>query len=153
MGSISNDKDPQGRIQRPSDRPLRQRRTVETDEVHVQELGALAQLMLGVAWADGSKTAVEIVAIAEQLKEFVETTSLPPHVSNLMGEFDPTTFDPVAACACLHAKSYDDRVAVLSLLARVAGADKVVHPAEDAFLRKVADALGLDGKSLQIKLG
>ena len=98
-------------------------------------------------------TAVEIVAIAEQLKEFVETTSLPPHVSNLMGEFDPTTFDPVAACACLHAKSYDDRVAVLSLLARVAGADKVVHPAEDAFLRKVADALGLDGKSLQIKLG
>src|SRR6185295_8362478 len=111
-------KDPSGRIQRPSDRPSRRKPISESPEVHVQQLGALAELMLGAAWADGTKLAVEIVAIAEQLKEFVETTSLPDHVAALMERFDPMTFDVAAACKRLRFEANDDRLAVMSLLAR-----------------------------------
>jgi uncharacterized tellurite resistance protein B-like protein len=152
MGSTPNDgQDP--RIQRTSDRPRRKKVVVESAEAHVKELAALAELMLAAAWSDGNKVAVEIVAIAEQLKEFVETTSLPEHVSQRMGHFDPATFDVTAAVAELTLASDDDRVAVLNLLARVVGADRVVHPAEEAFMKKVASALGLDASTLQIEIG
>lgn len=151
MGSTPNDgHDP--RIQRPGDRPRRKKQAVETTEVHVQELGALAELMLAAAWADGTKVAVEIVAIAEQLKDFVETTSLPEHVSQLMDRFDPDTFDIAAAVAKLTLATDDDRMAVLSLLARVVGADRVLHPAEEAYMMRVAGALGLDTSTISIQL-
>jgi uncharacterized tellurite resistance protein B-like protein len=152
MGSTPKEgPDTSGRIQRATDRPLRRRKVEGTPEAHVRELGALAELMLGAAWADGSKAAVEVIAIAEQLKEFVETTSLPTHVSRLMDGFDPATFDPASACALLRLDDNDDRLAVISLLARVVGADKVLHPAEQDYLDKVATALGLDPKSLTIR--
>lgn len=144
--------DPSGRIQRPGDRPLRKRQIEGTPEAHVRELAALAELMLGAAWADGSKVAVEVVAIAEQLKEFVETTSLPSHVIRVMDRFDPASFDPKSACAALRFANHDDRLSVITLLARIAGADKILHPAEQAYLDVVATAIGLDPKSLTIKL-
>jgi len=153
MGSTPNDgPNPSGRIQRPFDRPQRKKHTVTTTEVHVQELGALAELMLAAAWSDGTKIAVEIVAIAEQLKDFVETTALPAHVSQRMESFDPTRFDVAAACAQLILTNDDDRLAVLSLLARVVGADRVLHPAEEAYMMRVAAALGLDTSTLTIQL-
>ncbi len=153
MGSTPNDgHDPSGRIQRPFNRPQRKKHTIASTEVHVQELGALAELMLGAAWADGSKIAVEIVAIAEQLKEFVETTSLPEHVSQRMENFDPTRFDIVAGCAQLTLTNDEDRMAVLALLARVVGADRVLHPAEEAYMMQVAAALGLDTSTITIEL-
>jgi len=153
MGSTPNHgHDPSGRIQRPNDRPRRRKQAVVSSEVHVQELGALAELMLAAAWADGTKVAVEIVAIAEQLKDFVETTSLPEHVSQRMESFEPATFDIAATCAQLVLANDDDRMAVLSLLARVVGADRVLHPAEEAYVMKVAGALGLDTLKISIQL-
>ena len=153
MGSTSDQpKDANGRIRRPGDRPRRRKRTVEAVELHVQELAALAQLMLGAAWSDGSKIAVETVAIAEQLKEFVDSPNLPEHVSQVMERFDPDKFDMAAACGRLRLSDDDDRVAVLSLLACVTGADRVLHPGEEAYLLKVAEMIGLDPSTVSIKL-
>lgn len=143
---------PRGRIQRPSDRPLRRKKHEEALESHVRELAALAQLMLGAAWSDGEKVAVEIIAIAEQLKDFVETRSLPAYVSQVMDEFEPATFDPATACSELRIESYEDRMAVMKLLARVVSADRIIHPGEQAYLKKVAGAVGLDPESFTIKL-
>jgi len=151
MGSIPTDnKDACGRIQHPSDRPRRKQRVVAAAEVHVQELGALAQLMLGAAWADGNKAAVEVVAIAEQLKEFVDSASLPEHVSQLMESFEPASFDLAAACAKLRLADDEDRLGVLSLLVRVTGADRVLDPAEEGYLMQVARLLGLDPSRISI---
>lgn len=152
MGSSSQDPDPSRRIQRPSDRPLRRRAIVQDAEHHVRELGALAELMLGAAWADGTKLAVEVVAIAEQLKSFVDAPTLPEHVSQLMERFDPKTFDVAQACARLTFSDDNDRVGVLSLLARVSGADRVLHPDEELYLQKVAALIGLDPTTLRIRI-
>jgi len=139
-------------ISRPSDRPRRKKKTVETPEVHVQELAALGELMLGAAWADGDKHAVEIVAIAEQLKEFVDTPELPPFVSERMERFDPATFDVAESCKGLRFESDEDRLSVLKLLARIAGADRHLHPAEMAYLKRFATAAGLDPESIRVEL-
>jgi len=140
------------RISRPSDRPRRKKVTVEAPEVHVQELAALGELMLGAAWADGDKHAVEIVAIAEQLKEFVDTPELPTYVSNRMDRFDPATFDVEEACSRLRFESNEDRLGVLKLLARIAGADRILHPQEMVFLKRFAAAAGLDPESIRIEI-
>jgi uncharacterized tellurite resistance protein B-like protein len=118
----------------------------------VLELAALAQLMLGAAWCDGEKVAVEIVAIAEQLKEFVEVKSLPTHVSQVMDRFDPATFDPAVVCKDLTIENHADRMAVMKLLARVVSADRIIHPSEEAYLKQVAAEIGLDPTSFTIKL-
>lgn len=140
------------RITHPSDRPRRKKRHVEAPEVHVQELAALGELMLGAAWSDGEKQAVEIVAIAEQLKEFVDSTELPDYVSSRMERFDPATFDVAEACSRLRFESDEDRVGVLSLLARIAGADRVLHPQEMDYLKRFAKAAGLDPDTIRIRL-
>jgi uncharacterized tellurite resistance protein B-like protein len=139
-------------ITRPSDRPRRKKKTVESPEVHVQELAALGQLMLGAAWSDGDKHAVEIVAIAEQLKEFVDSPELPPHVVDCMDNFDPATFDVAVACKGLRFESDADRLGVLKLLARIAGADRYLHPGEMDYLKRFATAAGLDPESIRIEI-
>lgn len=152
MGSHTNDPDPSRRIQRPTDRPMRRRVAIAQAESHVEELGALAELMLGAAWADGTKIAVEVVAIAEQLKSFVDSPSLPEYVSQLMERFEPSTFDVARACAKLRFSDDHDRLGVLKLLARVSGADRVLHPDEEAYLRTVAALIGLDPATLKIQI-
>lgn len=150
MGSSTDSRDPSQKIQRPGDRPRRRKSLDAAVENHVAELGALAELMLAAAWSDGDKHAVEVVAIAEQLKEFVDAPTLPDHVSARMERFDPQRFDLAAAVAQLHCETQGDKIGVLTLLARVTGADRVMHPGEVAFLDRVAVAMGLDPAALSI---
>lgn len=139
-------------IARPSDRPRRRRRLDATAEHHVQELATLGELMLGAAWCDGKKDPVEVVAIAEQLKEFVDHDELPPHVVDRLERFDPATFSLEAACGKLRFEDDADRLGVLKLLARVAGADRRLHAAEMDYLRRFARCAGLDPDSIRIDI-
>jgi uncharacterized tellurite resistance protein B-like protein len=139
-------------ISRPSDRPRRKHRVVESTETHVFELAAIGELMLGAAWSDGRRDAVEIVAIAEQLKDFVDSVELPPHVVDRLEAFDPATFSVEEACARLRFEDDEDRVGVLKLLARVAGADRHLHPEELAYLKRFATCVGLDPDSIRIEI-
>jgi uncharacterized tellurite resistance protein B-like protein len=140
------------KIQRPTDRPPRRRVPIGTPEQHVDELSALGELMLGAAWADGDKHPVEIVAIAEMLKEFVGAPRLPDHVISRLDCFEPDRFDVTAATRRLHAESDEDRLAILQLLARVTGADKVLTQTELAYLKRVAESLGLDPELLHVSV-
>jgi len=140
-------------IRRPMDQVRRRAGAIAPDqEAHVRELAALGELMLGAAFADGVKVAVEVIAIAEQLKEFVAADDLPRHVADRLEAFDPTTFDIEQAVRHIHVRSDDDRQAVLTLVARVTHSDRHVDPAEVEYLRKVASALGLDPDSIQVTL-
>jgi uncharacterized tellurite resistance protein B-like protein len=138
------------RIIRPHDRP--QQRVPVTDEARAREVAALGELMLGAAYADGEKAPVEIVAIAEQLKEFVAVEAMPYLVTRRLGNFDPATFEVEAACREIPVQSDDERVAILQVVARVIGAKSSIHPAEEAYLRRVAAGLGIDPSALQIEV-
>lgn len=140
----------QKRIIRPHDRP--ELRVRNPEDAHVREVSALGELMLGAAYADGDKGAVEIVAIAEQLKEFIDIDHVPNLLARRMAHFDPNTFAVEAACAQLRLENQDDRLAVLQLIAKVVGADNILHPAEIAYLRRVAVAIGIDPEQLQLDI-
>lgn len=140
-------------IRRPNDqRPRRSAAAGDASEPHVRELAALGELMLGAAYADGVKAAVEIIAIAEQLKEFVAAAALPRHVQHRLEAFDPAAFDPADAVAQLVLKDDRDREAVLTLIARVTHSDRHLHPKEDLYLRQVAGLLGLDPDTIEITI-
>jgi uncharacterized tellurite resistance protein B-like protein len=138
------------RIIRPHDRQTQRVRGAA--DHHALEVSALGELMLGAAFADGDKQAVEVVTIAEQLKEFVDIEHMPQLLARRLERFDPKTFDVEEACRQLSASTTEDRLAVLQLVARVVGADSVLHPGEVSYLRRVAQALGIDPDQLQIEV-
>ncbi len=140
------------RISRPTDRPPRRQVPIGPPEHHVDELSALGELMLGAAWADGDKHPVEVVAIAEMLKEFVGAPNLPAHVIDRFDRFEPNRFDLDTATRRLHAETDADRLAILQLLARVTGADRVLTETELAYLKRVAESLGLDPDLLHVEV-
>lgn len=144
---------PAAAIRRPADhRPRRLEDTGEANEPHVRELAALGELMLGAAYADGVKVAVEVIAIAEQLKEFVSADRLPRHVQQRLERFDPATFDPAAAVAEINLKDDADRQAILTLVARVTHSDRHVHPGEQRYLEQIATLIGLDPSTIEITI-
>ncbi len=138
---------------RPGKRSRRVRpREVQPTESHVEELAVLGELMMGAAYADGEKAGIEVVAICEQLKEFVEADLLPDEVKRRIDRFDPADFDVEAACARLTFSDQDDRLALLQLVATVVGADSVMHADEVGYLNRIAKAVGLDPDNLSITL-
>ncbi|MCA9517771.1 MAG: TerB family tellurite resistance protein [Myxococcales bacterium] len=121
-------------------------------ETHVEQLATIGELMMGAAYADGEKQGIEVVAICEQLKQFVEAELLPNAVKRRLDHFDPDAFDLEAACRRLDVHDDDDRLAVMNLIATVTGADAVMHTSELAYMRRVAQSIGLDPDSLKISL-
>ncbi len=132
-------------------RRLRPAELCET-ESHVEELATLGELMMGAAYADGDRAGIEVVAICEQLKDFVESDLLPNAVERRLDHFDLATFDVEAAVARLSFSDDEDRLALLQLVATVVGADSVMEQGEIAYLDRVARAIGLDPDKLSITL-
>lgn len=115
---------------------------------HVQELAALARLLLGAAHADGFYSAEEAVAITDILSQYVDADDLPPSVRAVMGAFDPGSFDVDAAVAQLTLRTTRDREDLLDLVVTVMGADGTLAPRELTYGREVARAAGLDDAAL-----
>jgi len=133
----------------PQPRPVRSRKT-EPTEAHVEQLAVIGEILMGAAYADGEKAGIEVVAIGEQLKEFVEAELLPVEVRRRLDRFDPQAFDPVAASQCLTFTDDSDRMALIQLIATVIGADSILHPSEIDYLRGVAAAIGLDPERIRL---
>jgi len=130
-------------------RPLRAREP-QPLESHVEQLALIGEIMMGAAYADGEKAGIEVVAICEQLKEFVEADLLPGVVKRRLEHFDPAGFDVEAACRALSFGDEQDRLAIVRLVATVTGADSVMHQSELDYLRRVAQAIGLNPDQLRI---
>jgi len=135
----------------PVARPLRDTE-VRPLEAHVEQLAIIGELMMGAAWADGDKAGIEVVAICEQLKEFVEAELLPATVKRRIDRFDPERFDVEAACEHLSFGDDEDRLAIVRLVATVTGADRALMPGEIAYMHRVARAIGLDPNLLRISV-
>lgn len=132
-------------------RPLRAREP-QPLESHVEQLSIIGEIMMGAAYADGEKAGIEVVAICEQLKEFVEAELLPSAVKRRLDHFDPATFDVEAACKQLSFGDEQDRLAIVRLVATVTGADSVMYESEVDYVRRVAVAIGLNPDQLRISM-
>jgi uncharacterized tellurite resistance protein B-like protein len=104
---------------------------------------ALADLLLGAAYADGSFDGSERQAIERVLGERVGLP-LPPALAAHVASFDPATLDVEAAVARLGLRGASDRRGLLALVASVTDADDIHDLSEDAYLNRLADAAGAD---------
>ncbi|MEZ4265748.1 MAG: TerB family tellurite resistance protein [Myxococcota bacterium] len=104
---------------------------------------ALADLLLGAAYADGSFDGSERQAIEEVLGDRVGLP-LPAALAQHIAAFDPATLDLDVAVARLDLRGAADRRGLLALVASVTDADDIHDMAEDAYLNRLADAAGAD---------
>jgi uncharacterized tellurite resistance protein B-like protein len=103
----------------------------------------IADLLMGAAHADAQVDKVELDAVKKLLCQFTGSPSLSARLEQRVASFDPKRFDIRATVSKLHLKTDVEKRKLVELVAAVEQADDVIDLAEDAYLRRVADALGL----------
>ncbi|HHH29532.1 MAG TPA: hypothetical protein ENK57_14455 [Polyangiaceae bacterium] len=103
----------------------------------------VADLLMGAAHADQHLDGRELKKVEELLCKATKMPLLPELKDRLAG-FDPAALDIAATVAGLHFESEGDKRHLLELIAAVHDSDEVWDLDEDAYLREVAGALGLD---------
>jgi uncharacterized tellurite resistance protein B-like protein len=117
-------------------------------ELHVRQMAAIAELLMGAAHADGAVSWPERSTIAQVLTDFLGHRELPTEVDARLKSFDVARFDLEAACRNLSLPTSEDRVALLGLLSRVVDADALLVEGEANYLRRVATAIGATNAEL-----
>lgn len=112
-------------------------------------IDTITDLLLGAAYADKRLEGDELVAISKMLCKLLGVDDLPSAQTTRIGAFNPAKFDAKAAAASLSALSDDDKNKLLELVASVNESDDVIDFDEDAYLRKVAEGLGVDEAKIQ----
>ena len=122
-----------------------------------EQLIALAQILLGVAYADGTYDDEERDAIEFLIADYgnldLEAVQLPVEVISHMLAFDPDTFDVFDAVVRLHLAGKTDSREVLRLVMRMVDADAVRDTSEESYFFNLAKALGLSDEAFDIMLG
>lgn len=117
-------------------------------EAHVGQLAAIAEILLGAAYADGKASVSEHSALAAVLTGFFGHKDLPEAVRARIQSFDPKAFDLATALQRLTVKTPDDRVQLLGLVSRVVDADARLAKGEEDYLRKLAGLIGATPEEL-----
>jgi uncharacterized tellurite resistance protein B-like protein len=107
-------------------------------------IGLLTDLFLGAAFADGHFADGERDYIRKLLKDLLVIEQLPEGLEARIARFDPAAFELERAAADFHADPPMSRRRLLELIAYVTLADGTMVDAEDAFIRRLGTALGLD---------
>ena len=113
-----------------------------------EHIDTITDLLLGAAYADKRLEGDEIDAITKLICKLLGTDGLPDAQAAQLKGFNPAKFDVAAAGSALSSLSGDDKKRVLDLIASVNESDEVIDLDEDAYLRKVASALGVDDAAL-----
>jgi uncharacterized tellurite resistance protein B-like protein len=106
----------------------------------------ITDLFLGALWADEEFSEDEQRAVRDLLAELLQVSGaeLPPSVEERIAAFDPLAFDVEAAAQEFDADPPMAKRRLLELVGRLVDADGVVDLKEDEYLRKLADALGME---------
>jgi uncharacterized tellurite resistance protein B-like protein len=107
----------------------------------------VADLLMAGAHADAHFSGEEKGVVRHLLSEILEVATLSPELERRIVEFDPAKFDLPAAAAAFAGDTADTKRRLLELLAAVHAADSEYDLAEDAFVRQVGTAIGLDEAS------
>jgi uncharacterized tellurite resistance protein B-like protein len=120
-----------------------------------EHIDTITDLLLGAAYADKRLEGDELSAISKMLCTVLQVNELPGAQKNRLSSFNPAKFDAKAAATSLHTLGDEDKRTVIELVASVHDADDELDFAEDEYLRKVAQGLGLSEdeiKDLTIEL-
>jgi uncharacterized tellurite resistance protein B-like protein len=104
----------------------------------------VAQVLLGAAHADDEIDGDEVATVTALLELATGRKLLPLEIGRAMRDFDPARFDLEGTVRALGLETDEDKRHLLELIAAVHDADEVWDLAEDAYLRRVAEALGLE---------
>jgi uncharacterized tellurite resistance protein B-like protein len=107
-------------------------------------LPQLADLLMGAAYADARLKGEEKAAVRRILREISGVTTLPMDLEMRIDEFNPKVFDLAATGAAFRADSDKEKRHLLDLVTVVHAADEEFDLAEDDYLRRVGEAIGLD---------
>ena len=108
----------------------------------------ITDLLLGAAYADKRLEGQEKDKIRSLLAKLAGSTTFPAEVEARFREFSPAKFDAVAAGKKL-AGLGDDRRKVLEMIAAVTESDEEIDLAEDRYIRRAGEAMGLSEKEVR----
>jgi uncharacterized tellurite resistance protein B-like protein len=103
----------------------------------------VAKVLMGAAHADAEVHGREHETVTALLELATGRKLLPLEIGRVIRDFDIAELDLEATVAALALESDEDKRHLLELVAAVHDADEVLDLAEDAYLRQVAELLGL----------
>lgn len=112
------------------------------ETIPTEELGTIADLLLGAAAADGLYDRVEIDVVVDALCELGGLDELPDDLVEHLKAFDPDAFDLERTCARIDAETPEKRRSLLQLIAKVTEADEIHDLDEEHYIIRAARALG-----------
>lgn len=104
----------------------------------------VADLLMGAAHADARLKGEEKTAVRRILREIIGVTTLPMDLELRIDEFNPKTLDLAATGAVFRDATDKEKRQLLDMVAAVNAADGDFDLAEDDYLRRVGEAIGLD---------
>ena len=108
-----------------------------------EHIETITNLLLGAAYADKRLEGQEVKTIRAILAKLHGTDEPPAERLAQMKTFNPAKFNARAAAATIGDLNAEQKHKLLELVAAVNEADDVLDLDEDAYLRKVAEGLGL----------
>jgi uncharacterized tellurite resistance protein B-like protein len=106
-------------------------------------IGVLVELFMGAVFADGKCDNRERDYVRALVADLLCKPSLPPEVEALIDRFDPDRFDLHKAIADFVSDPPMNKRRVMELVAYVTLSDGAQTLAEDAYLRRLGDSLGM----------
>jgi uncharacterized tellurite resistance protein B-like protein len=114
-----------------------------------EHIDTITDLMLGAAYADKRLEGKELAAIRSMAIKLLGSPALPQTTENRIKSFNPARFDVKTAARSIAKLTHEQKHKVLELVATVTDSDDELDLAEDAYLRKVAEGLGLGAEDLE----
>ena len=114
-----------------------------------EHIDTITDLMLGAAYADKRLEGRELDAIRSMVIKLLGSKALPQAQESRIKAFNPARFDARAAAARLTTLDHESKHKILELVATVTDSDEELDLAEDAYLRQVAEGLGLPAEDLE----
>ena len=106
-------------------------------------LMAVADILLGAAYADGTGDGSEILAVRDLLKEITGEKELPEELEKRVSTFTVKSFDLAKSANAFKESPKITPRRMLELCATIRDADGEHDLAEDDYIKKVGKALGL----------
>jgi uncharacterized tellurite resistance protein B-like protein len=104
----------------------------------------VADLLMGAAHADGRLEGLEEATVKRMLREIMGAPSLPMDLEFRLAEFTPESLDLGEVGAAFAGDTPLEKRRLLELISTLTGADGEFDLAEDAYVRRVGLAIGLD---------
>jgi uncharacterized tellurite resistance protein B-like protein len=109
-----------------------------------ERIHLIADLLMGAAHADGGLDGQEQATVKRLVREILGTATLPIELSFRIEDFDPKSLDLESIGGKFAGDSLLEKRRLLELISSLHASADEVDVAEDAYVRKVGSAIGLD---------